>query len=62
MERLFDKKNQLIKMTSLDIVRETMHRILWDAPLVCIRGPRGVGKTNDLDVAIYQTALQTDEY
>ena len=45
MERLFDKKNQLIKMTSLDIVRETMHRILWDAPLVCIRGPRGVGKT-----------------
>lgn len=45
MERLFDKKNQLIRMTSIDIVRETMSRIFWDAPLVCIRGPRGVGKT-----------------
>lgn len=45
MERLFTKKDSLIRQTSMDIVRQKMHDINWDAPLIAIRGSRGVGKT-----------------
>lgn len=45
MEKLFEKKDQLIRLTSMNIVREAMNTINWDAQLICLRGARGVGKT-----------------
>lgn len=45
MEKLFEKKNQLLRLTSMNIVREAMNTINWDAQLICLRGARGVGKT-----------------
>ena len=45
MEKLFEKKNQLLRLTSMSIVREAMNTINWDAQLICLRGARGVGKT-----------------
>lgn len=45
METLFAKQDRLLSLTSTEIIRTLMHRINWDAQLVAIRGPRGVGKT-----------------
>ena len=45
MEKLFEKKDQLLRLTSMNIVREAMNTINWDAQLICLRGARGVGKT-----------------
>ena len=45
MEKLFEKKDQLLRLTSMSIVREAMNTINWEAQLICLRGARGVGKT-----------------
>ena len=45
MEALFRKHNRLLKVTSTKIVRKQMETINWEAPLIAVRGPRGVGKT-----------------
>ena len=45
METLFVKHNRLIAKTSLDIVREMMNRVHWNARLLSIQGAKGVGKS-----------------
>ena len=45
MHTLFEKQDRLLKFTSTKIVRQLMHQINWDAQLIAIKGPRGVGKT-----------------
>lgn len=45
METLYAKQNRLLRLTSTAIVRTLMEQINWDAQLIAIRGPRGVGKT-----------------
>lgn len=45
METLFLKQERLLRLTSTKIVRLLMNRINWNAQLIAIRGPRGVGKT-----------------
>lgn len=45
METLFAKQDRLLMLTSTDIIRTLMHQINWDAQLIAIKGPRGVGKT-----------------
>lgn len=45
METLFAKQDRLLMLTSTEIIRTIMHKINWDAQLIGIRGPRGVGKT-----------------
>lgn len=45
MDTLFAKHDRLIANTSLDIVREMMNRVHWDARLLSIQGAKGVGKT-----------------
>ena len=45
METLFVKHDRLIAKTSLDIVREMMNRVHWDARLLSIQGAKGVGKS-----------------
>lgn len=45
METLFAKQDRLLSLTSTEIIRTLMYQINWDAQLVAIKGPRGVGKT-----------------
>ena len=45
MEALFEKQDALLRATSMNIVRSFMDDVNWDAPMLCIRGPRGVGKS-----------------
>lgn len=45
MENLIEKFRQKIDYTSLDFVRSMMAQIHWNARLIGIKGPRGVGKT-----------------
>lgn len=45
MDTLFAKHDRLIANTSLDIVREMMNRVHWDARLLSIQGAKGVGKS-----------------
>ncbi len=35
----------MLRTTSMKIVRCFMNSVNWDAPMLCIRGPRGVGKS-----------------
>ena len=45
MEILIQNFRKKIARTSLDFIRSTEFEINWNARLICIRGPRGVGKT-----------------
>lgn len=45
MEELFRKQETLIRATSLEFIRSYMSYINWDAPMLCLRGGRGVGKS-----------------
>ncbi len=45
MEALFDKQELLLRATNTDIERGFMDTVNWSAPMLCIRGPRGVGKS-----------------
>ena len=45
MEELFAKQEAILRATSLDIVRGYMSQIHWEAPMLCLRGARGVGKS-----------------
>lgn len=45
MEKLFTRQSVLLRNTGMTFVREIMDRIDWEAPLISIRGPRGIGKT-----------------
>ncbi|SEK78816.1 ATP-binding protein [Parapedobacter koreensis] len=45
MEKLTEKFRQKIAYTSLDFMRGNIQAINWNARLIGIKGPRGVGKT-----------------
>ena len=45
MEKLFERHDAYISTISMDYVRDMMQRINWDARLIVIRGPKGVGKS-----------------
>ena len=45
MDALFEKQEAMLRATSMEIVRNFMDSVNWKAPMLCIRGPRGVGKS-----------------
>ena len=45
MEKLIQGFRKKIALTTLDFIRSAENDINWNARLVCVRGPRGVGKT-----------------
>jgi hypothetical protein len=45
MEALFRKHDRLMASTSMDIIREKMDQIHWNAQIVSIMGAKGVGKS-----------------
>lgn len=54
MENLFYKQDTLLRATSMEIVRDFMGQVNWYAPMICIRGARGVGKSTLLRQYIKQ--------
>ena len=54
MELLFEKQAAMLNATSMDVVRNFAKHVNWDAPMLCIRGPRGVGKSTLLRQHIRQ--------
>lgn len=45
MDTLFRKHDRLLANTSMDIIREQMDKIHWNAQIISIMGPKGVGKS-----------------
>lgn len=45
MDTLFDRQDAMLNATNMDIVRNFITHVNWDAPMLCIRGSRGVGKS-----------------
>ena len=45
MESLFKKHDRLVTVTSTEIIRQWANSINWDARVMAIRRPKGVGKT-----------------
>lgn len=45
MKELFEKQDILLRTVSMQFVRSYMQSINWDAQMIALRGPRGVGKT-----------------
>lgn len=45
MNALFERQDAMLNATDCTIVREFANRINWQAPMLCIRGARGVGKS-----------------
>lgn len=58
MQRLFQFHDRFIEQTPMEIIRECGTQINWDAPMLAIRGAKGVGKSTILRQYIrshYQT-------
>lgn len=45
MDALFRKHDRLLANTSMDVVRNQMGQIHWNAQIISIMGPKGVGKS-----------------
>ena len=45
MEKLFERHDLYLSSVSMEYVRYMMQRINWNARLIVIRGPKGVGKS-----------------
>lgn len=45
MDALFRKHDRLLANTSMNIIREKMNQIRWDARIISIMGAKGVGKS-----------------
>ena len=45
MERLFERHDIYLSLVPMDYIRNIMRRINWEARLIAIRGPKGVGKS-----------------
>ena len=45
MDKLFERHDVYLSLVPMDYVRNIMHQINWDARLIAIRGPKGVGKS-----------------
>lgn len=54
MDILFEKQEIMLRSTDMEIVRSFINSINLDAPLLCIRGARGVGKSTLLRQYIKQ--------
>lgn len=55
MDVLFRKHDRLLANTSMDIIREKMDQIHWNAQLVSIIGAKGVGKSTLIKQHLKQT-------
>ena len=45
MEKLFERHDKYISNVPMDYIRDFIHRVDWEARLLVIRGPKGVGKS-----------------
>ncbi len=45
MEKLFQRHDEYLAVTPMDYVRDFMDKVDWNSRLLCIRGPKGVGKS-----------------
>lgn len=45
MDKLFERHDVYLSLVPMDYVRNLIHQINWDARLIAIRGPKGVGKS-----------------
>ena len=45
METLFKKLDRLLEVTPTKIIRQWAQSINWEARMMAIRGPKGVGKS-----------------
>lgn len=45
METLYARHDQYLQVTPTEIVRQCMYDIDWNAPILSLRGPKGVGKS-----------------
>ena len=45
MEKLFERHDEYLNIVPMDFIRNFMYSINWDSRLICIKGPKGVGKS-----------------
>ena len=55
MDALFRKHDRLLANTSMDIIREKMDQIHWNAQIISIIGAKGVGKSTLIKQHLKQT-------
>lgn len=45
MEKLFERHDEYLSVVPMEYVRGLMDKVNWDSRLVCLKGPKGVGKS-----------------
>ena len=58
MEKLFERHDLYLSSVSMEYVRYMMQRINWNARLIVIRGPKGVGKSTLIKQYIKRNFVQ----
>lgn len=62
MERLFLRHDEYLRITPVEYIRDFMSSVNWDSRLICIRGPKGVGKSTLLRQYIKLHFAQGDRH
>ena len=62
MEKLFLRHDELLSSVPMSFVRGFMSIVSWNSRLVCIKGPKGVGKSTLLLQRIRQTFPKGDRH
>lgn len=62
MEKLFQRHDDYMRVTPTDYVRDFMRRVNWDSRLICIKGPKGVGKSTLLKQRIKLNYAEGDRH
>ena len=62
MDRLFQRHDDYLRVTPTDYIRDFMKQVCWDSRLVCIKGPKGVGKSTLLRQRIKLNYAEEDRH
>ncbi len=62
MDILFQRHDDYLRVTPTDYVRDFMKQVCWDGRLVCIKGPKGVGKSTLLRQRIKLNYAEGDRH
>ena len=62
MDKLFQRHDEYLSAVPMTFIRSFIHKVNWDSSLICIKGPKGVGKSTLIQQKIKQDFKDGDRH